>query len=157
MVDFTGKYFQGKTAIDIWRIIRGLCNAYGCHCCRIDIATDDVTYQHIPVDEMVQAINDGNKFYFRTYDHCESEADGKITHAMGSRKSDHYTRIYDHKGQFLRHETEFKGKYAQKIIDIIADIERDWFNNLSTKGSQVKFNEQFPTTMNIRIFITYWG
>jgi hypothetical protein len=138
MIDFSGKYFESKSIVDIWQIIRGLYHAYGCHGCRIDIAIDDVSYQKIPVNEMVKAYQDHNQFYFRSYDYRES--DGKITHAFGSRRSDHYTRIYDHHGEYLRHETEFKGRLAKAIFETLANLEREWFHRLSSKGSNHNFD-----------------
>ena len=140
MVCFYGQYFKNKTVVDTWRLITGLYHAYECHCSRIDIAIDDYTYQVIPVKEMVEATQNGDKFFFRKHEPLVK--DGKRTDAFGSRTSDHYTRIYDHKGEFLRNETEFKGKAARVVFEKFAILERDWFHDLSSRGSKAKFSDE---------------
>lgn len=140
-VCFEGKYFRDKTAIDTWRLITGLYHAYNCYASRLDIRTDDPTYRMIPRKEMAEATKQGNKFYFQNHERIVSPIDGKITDAFGSRYSDYYVRIYD-RGDCLRYETEFKGKAARAVFEIIASLDREMFLSLSNRGSKGNFYDE---------------
>jgi DNA relaxase NicK len=143
MIDLSGQYLEECQIVDCWRLIRGLYHAFNCYCCRIDIRIDDSSFQVIPTIDMFEACQNGNQFFLRCHESITDE-DGNETIAFGSRKSEHYTRVYNHKNKHQRHETEFKGNLARRIFETIANLERDWFNNLSAKGSKIRFNEEFP-------------
>lgn len=128
MLDFQGEYWEAISNVDMWRKIRGLKYRFKMVCNRIDPALDDSSYKLIPVDQMRSAYDDGDIFRVRKYKVVESRdnpgAKPKITHYYGSRESGKYIRIYDHDGECLRMEVEFKRGFASKIFDIIADLER---------------------------------
>ena len=130
MINFTGQYFQGETVTDQWRLLLGLKHTYNVKCCRIDLSVDDYTYKHIPVRKMLEACDNKLNFGFKKQSRSESRECGEkweTTEYFGSRESDKLVRVYDHEGEFLRFEAEFKKEKAQCIFDILTSIERDWF------------------------------
>lgn len=130
MIDLPGEYWESQDAIDTWRLFGGIKHAYQGMCSRVDLAIDDPTYSLVPVDQMVEAWEQGNNFQFRKYTYIvsgNSPEEMKATYNFGSRESGRYTRIYDHDGECLRHETEFKRQYAQVIFDEIYELKREDF------------------------------
>ena len=130
MVDLSGSYFEQLDLIGQWRLLLGLTNAYGVKCSRIDIAIDDPTYSVIPVSKMRKAWERGENFGFRKHRYIESgetPEDLKKSWYFGSRESGKCNRIYDHEGECMRHETEFKRGYAQEVMLEITEIKRPDF------------------------------
>lgn len=142
MIDMPGGYFHSKTAIDQWRLFQGLFYKYKVTCTRIDLAIDDPTYSQIPVAEMEKACAEGFNFGFRNYGKHASGQCGKDldeTLALGSRNSGKYGRIYDHDGECLRHEVEFKRGFAQPVFEKIATMDRDSYDR---DGSDVYLSDE---------------
>ena len=138
MADMPGEYFQGMSATDQWRLMMGLHVRYKVKCTRIDIAFDDPTYSIIPFDEMKKACEQGFNFGFRNY---ETHASGKCgesllkTLGMGSRNSGKYVRAYDHNGECMRYEVEFKRRYAQPVFEQLASLERGGYDDIGNNVS----------------------
>jgi hypothetical protein len=127
MIDFPGEYFTTKRVIDQWRLVKGLNEQYSVKCTRIDLAIDDPTYSEIPVDEMVQACNDGHNFGFRKIgSHSSGFCGGRqsITREFGSRNGGKMVRVYDHDGECLRFEAEFKRGYAHPTFGEFASLKQ---------------------------------
>ena len=152
-LDFSGEFFEQKSNVFVWRMIRGFYYKYKARCSRIDIAIDDYTYKTIPVDCMLKATMEGNRFGFRSYKLIMSGistdkpkensikipnivntqilsingvnvvCNGNATLYLGSRNSGKMARIYDHDGSSLRYEVEYKRKYAPQVFEMIAIAE----------------------------------
>lgn len=132
MIDLPGEYWEHQDAIGTWRLFQGIKHYYHGKCSRIDLAIDDPTYSHIPVAEMVASWKQGNNFLFQKYTYIASGKNPNEmveTHNFGSRESGKYTRIYDHDGECLRHETEFKRQFAQPTFDAIVELKREDFED----------------------------
>lgn len=130
MVQCSGQYFTQLNSVDYWRLTQGLKHRFNMKCSRVDYAIDDYTYFIIPVADMEEAVNSGNHFGFRKVGMSANGyrfLDMQETRYFGSRESGKFTRIYDHDGECLRHETEFKREYAQAAFDLIADLNREDF------------------------------
>ena len=130
MIDFSGQYFADQTVVDQWRLLVGLKYAYAVNCLRIDLAVDDYTYSHIPLSNMMQSCEKGENFGFQKRAFSGSWKCGKrkkITQYFGSRESNKFVRVYDHEGECHRFEAEYKGKKAQRIFDLLSQVERGWF------------------------------
>lgn len=127
MIDLPGGYWEQLNVVDSWRKLIGLANAFHVKCSRIDIAIDDPTYSRIPVSKMRESWERGNNFGFRKHKYTESgETPEKMrkTWNFGSRESGKFTRIYDHEGECLRHEVEFKRHFAREVFEKLASITR---------------------------------
>lgn len=152
-LDFSGEFFEGRSNIYVWRMIRGFYYAYKARCSRIDLAIDDYTYKAIPVDEMLKATIEGNRFGFKSYKLIMSGISGEYkekqdkkntnlinkqviningnnvicnanaTLYLGSRNSGKMVRIYEHDGVSMRYEVEYKRKYAPEVFEMIAIAE----------------------------------
>lgn len=137
-----GQYFEGKNVINQWRILRGLYHKYKAVCTRIDLSIDDPNYDTIPVNEMVEAYNKGDHFYFKKReDRTTYKAPGVVeeTKYFGSRQSGKFIRIYDHDGECLRYEGEFKKHYSRAFFELLATIEREFVQyNLKDKEEYAK-------------------
>lgn len=128
MYQLPGSYWINKSAVETWRILRGLTGFVDAICNRIDIAIDDYSYETIPVLEMVEAYDSGYGMYFQKMSATWSKEDytkeQKTTWYFGGRKSEKMHRVYDHNGECLRHECEFKGGYAKSIFAVLNSLER---------------------------------
>lgn len=128
MFDMSGEYFEAISPENQWRLFRGLKYAYQVRCCRIDLAIDDESYELIPIASMRKAYHDSYNFGFRKYrQHITYESPSspaQITDEFGSRNSGRFVRVYDHEGECLRFEAEFKRGYAPEIFDYLAELER---------------------------------
>lgn len=128
MYQLPGSYWVNKSAVETWRILRGLTTFFYAECNRVDIAIDDSSYEIIPQLEMVEAYDNGFGMYFKKMSATWSKEDytkeKKTTWYFGGRKSDKMHRVYDHNGECLRHECEFKGGYAKKIFEVLTQLER---------------------------------
>ncbi|MGF1539478.1 MAG: hypothetical protein ACFCU5_03350 [Pleurocapsa sp.] len=125
MIDIQGSYLANLSLSQQIRLLRKLNSFYNCKCTRIDLSLDDYTYRLIPVLEMLEATLNGDNFGFKEIDDKYFEMiNGILTGALafGSRTSDKYIRIYDHDGICLRFETEYKGRYAETIFRILAEL-----------------------------------
>lgn len=128
MIDMPGEYFEGKSAVDQWRLLLGLCHRYRVKCTRIDVAIDDPTYSVIPVAEMEQAWRDGHAFGFRNYKKIisgNSPENMDETDYFGGRSSGKMVRCYDHDSECLRFEAEFKRQYAHPVFLKLANLNRE--------------------------------
>ena len=124
----SGEYFAPLTSIQQWELYKDLHYRYSATCSRTDTSIDDYTFKKIPLNEMIEAYRRGDYFGFKTYHHetDESDPDNPITvHYFGGKGSKKLVRIYNHKNQSPRLETQFRGKYAQVAFEAIATIERD--------------------------------
>ena len=77
---------------------------------------------------MREAYRRGDYFDFKTYHHETDESDPNnpiTTHYFGAEGSKKLARVYNHKNQSLRLETQFRGKYAQVAFQAIAALKRD--------------------------------
>lgn len=144
MVDLPGEYWENFTPEDQWRIFVGLKHRFKVRCCRFDLAIDDPSYCVIPVTQMRKAYDEDYGFGFRKYrQHQTSDypgADRLITDEYGSRNSGKFVRVYDHEGECMRFEAEFKRRYAPIVFEIISSLERpDQFisTSESVNGEQV--------------------
>lgn len=155
MIDLPGEYWEQQDAVGTWRLFLGLKHTFRAKCSRIDLAIDDPTYSHIPVLEMEQAWRDGNNFLFRKFGRSESGTDPKnmsVTRYYGSRESGRYSRVYDHDGECMRHETEFKRKYAHPVFDAIASLERtDEFDDICLGEREEEDDSMDNTTFGLYI------
>ena len=127
IIDLPGEYFEGKTVVDQWRLCTGLKLHFGVRATRIDIAIDDPSYLQIPIQQMVEACNDGHNFGFKKIGYHSSGFCGDKqdeTYTFGSRDSGKYVRVYDHEGECLRFEAEMKRGYAEPIFETLASMER---------------------------------
>ena len=127
MLDFSGQYFSGKSAIDQWRLLVGLKHRFDADCSRIDIAMDDDSFSQIPLTEMVEAADRGDNFRFKSRGIAGKGKCGKdmtLTHYFGSRESGKYVRIYNHKNLTHRFEVEYKRAYSRKVFNILSTVER---------------------------------
>ena len=126
-ISLSGTYFSSLTAIEQWELCRELRHKYKATCSRTDTSIDDYSFENIPINEMIEAYNDGNYFGFKKY-HTETDYDDPknpdIVHYFGAEGSKKLTRVYKHENQSLRLETQFRGKYAQGAFEAIATLER---------------------------------
>ena len=131
MIDLSGAFWEQLNLIESWRLLMGLTYAFTVKCSRIDIAIDDSTYSRIPVRKMREAWERGQNFHFRKHTYIESgETPEELckTWNFGSRESGKFTRIYDHEGECLRHEVEFKRQFAHEVFLLISKLERPIIN-----------------------------
>lgn len=127
MIDLPGEYFEGKDIVDQWRLCKGLVSHFEAVITRVDTAIDDPSYFMIPVVDMVDACEQGYNFGFRKIGYHSSGSCGDCqseTYNFGSRESGKFVRIYDHDGDCLRFESEFKRGYANLIFKEFASLER---------------------------------
>ena len=127
-ISLPGTYFSSLTAIEQWELCRDLRINYQASCSRTDTSIDDYSFENIPINEMIEAYRRGNYFGFKEYHHETDEKDPKnpdIVHYFGAKGSKRLVRVYKHKNQSLRLETQFRGKYAQGAFEAIATLERD--------------------------------
>ena len=127
MIDLSGEFFEGKSVIDQWRLAKGLKSHFGARATRDDIAVDDPSYSVIPIEQMVKACEDGHNFGFQKIGYHSSgfcKGQQSETYNFGSRESGKFVRVYDHEGECLRFEAEFKRGYANPIFEQFADLER---------------------------------
>ena len=145
MIDLPGAYFESKSAVDQWNLIRGLYHCYSVRCTRIDLAIDDYSYQLIPLNEMTVACSKKQNFGFRKHrtildgDAGENRA---RTEYFGSRNSGKMVRVYDHDGECHRFEAEYKRGFAQPIFEELAILERncsgeDWDKEVQKKIASI--------------------
>lgn len=134
-VDLSGAYFEPLNRIDQWRLIQGLGHTYKADCSRIDLAIDDYTFSVIPVSNMRESWEQGNNFGFRNHKYVESGDTPetlKKTWYFGSRESGKLTRIYNHDEECMRHEVEFKRRYARVVFERILSLDRT--HDISVEG-----------------------
>lgn len=140
LIDFKGEFLRTKTIVEQWLFMRGLKFAFKGSATRFDIAIDDYSYQLIPLKEMVQAFNDGDNWFFRTY-HIEFTKKSKKapvvpTHYFGSRESKSMVRVYNHDLDCMRFELETKRDKAAYLFDFFTGLVRckglwdDWKKNV---------------------------
>ena len=127
MIDLSGEYFEGKKVVDQWLLCAGLDSHYGARATRIDTAIDDPSYAVVPIEQMVNACNDGHNFGFKKVGYHSSgfcRGEQSETYEFGSRESGKFVRVYDHDHESLRFEAEFKRGYANPIFESFARLER---------------------------------
>jgi hypothetical protein len=101
---------------------------YSPKCSRIDTSIDDYSFENIPLDEMLKAFKEGNYFDFRWYGEettATSPDNSTTTHYFGGKGSKRLVRVYKHKNESLRLETQFRGDYAQVAFEALATLERE--------------------------------
>ena len=126
-ISLSGQYFASMTIIEQQELYRDLHSKYSATCSRVDVAIDDYSFENIPLNEMIKAYREGNYFDFKNYHHETDESNPNnptTTHYFGSKGSKKLVRIYKHKNESQRLETQFRGKYAQKAFETIATLER---------------------------------
>ena len=146
MIDFPGQYFSGITVINQWRLLRGLYFHYKLDCSRIDLAIDDKHYNVVPVAHMRKGWYEGDNFGFKNYKQVtsgKSRDDMHTTDYYGSRSSGKMVRVYDHDGESLRFEAEFKRRYSRQIYAYLSIIEREWFTSNDCMDAKQKIKEIF--------------
>ena len=146
MIQFSGKYFDGQSVVDQWRLLLGLKHTFKVKCNRIDIAIDDPSYSLIPVDNMVEGCQNNENFGFRSFKTISSGECGKslsVTNYFGSRNSGKIVRIYDHNEECHRFEAEFKRGYSQPIFDFISSIKREWFYDVQETSCNTNFDSEY--------------
>lgn len=134
MIQCPGQYWEQMNNVDMWHLFQGLKHRFKMKPSRVDYAIDDPTYKIIPVDEMWEAANNKNNWGFRKIGLAGNAKCGEamaLTRYFGSRESSRFTRIYDHDGECLRHETEFKRGAAQQYFDLISDLEREDYRHVT--------------------------
>jgi hypothetical protein len=127
-ISLTGVYFASLSTIEQWELYRDLYLKYSAICSRTDASIDDYSFEIIPVNEMIQAYRSGDYFDFRDYHHETSEKDPNnpsTVHYFGAEGSKKLTKVYNHKNECLRLETQFRGKYAQAVFEAIATLKRE--------------------------------
>ena len=127
-ISLSGQYFSSSTSIEQWKLCRDLFTKYQAKCSRIDTSIDDYSFKNIPIDKMKEAYRRGDYFDFKTYHHETDEANPNnpiTTHYFGAEGSKKLARVYNHKNESLRLETQFRGKYAQVAFQAIAILKRD--------------------------------
>lgn len=127
MIDMPGEYFDGKTLINQWNLMVGLHHTYNVIPTRLDIAIDDHSYSLIPIEQMVKACDDGHNFGFKKIGLHSSGTCGQVqreTRYFGARNSGKFVRVYDHDGECLRFEAEFKKNYVKAVFEKIVTTER---------------------------------
>lgn len=178
-LQFAGAFFELKSNVDVWRMIRGLEYTYKARCTRIDTAIDDLSYEIIPVNFMIQETLKGNTFGFRSYKFINSGdntsqsvrsnssvssfistqiynvnnehfiANSNMTIYLGSRNSGKMVRIYDHDSECLRFETEYKRRYAREVFSAIASFERG--DNQRLDSTTFQFVREPSAWLNVTI------
>jgi len=141
MIDFTGAYFSDLSLLEQQELIKYLNTNYQLKCHRLDVAIDDCSRSLIPVNSMIVAFLEGNNFGFEVIDDSYLDiVNNQLvgTLALGSRKSQHYIRIYTKHRNFVRYEAEFKGGKAQKLFDKIANLDADKIDSSSPLKSLQK-------------------
>lgn len=132
MLEFSGQYFAGISVINQWRFLVGLKNTFNARGTRVDISIDAYKYDLIPLNEMLKACDEKNNFGFNFQKSISSGTcgeDKKNTEYFGSRNSGKMVRIYEHKGECLRFETEFKRNYADVVFSFLAGINRKFIGS----------------------------
>ena len=173
-LDFSGEFFERKSNVDVWRMVRGYYYTFNARCSRIDIAVDDYTYNMIPVDDIIKETINGNVFGFRNYKFIVSsntgrkpstnstkkpnfintqilnisgsscQIDSDATFYLGSRNSGKMVRIYDHDKECLRFEVEYKRKYAPQVFEALASVE--WGDKYQFMSKEDEWNvERFDS------------
>lgn len=77
---------------------------------------------------MIEAYRRGDYFDFKKYHHKTDESDPNnptTVHYFGAEGAKKLVRVYNHKNQSLRLETQFRGNYAQVAFQAIAALKRD--------------------------------
>ena len=128
MIDYTGAYFADLSLLEQFELIYCLNANYKLKCHRIDVAIDDYSRELFPLLQMVVAVEMKNCFGFtesnQDYLYCRSE--GCIgTLALGSRRSEHYVRIYTVHKFFDRWEAELKQGKSQSLFNNLAAFSID--------------------------------
>ena len=93
---------------------------------------DDYSRKLFPVGQMITAYLEGNNFGFEDIDDSYIDIiDNKLvgTLGIGSRRSEHYVRIYTVHKYFVRWETELKQDKAQDLFDKLASFPTDKTTN----------------------------
>lgn len=127
MIDLSGTYFKQLNPVDQIRLFSGLYYAYQVKCSRIDLAIDDYSFSVIPAEEMWEAAQAEKGYRFRRIRGIESGTAGRDlvkTREYGSRESGDMVRVYNHKSECMRYETEYKRKFAQPVFERLATLER---------------------------------
>lgn len=126
-ISLSGEYFSALTAVEQWELYRDLYINYFPTCSRVDTSIDDYSFENIPLDEMRKAFNDGNYFDFQQYSEETTVThpdNSTTTHYFGGKGSKRLVRVYKHKNESLRLETQFRGNYAQAAFQALATLER---------------------------------
>ena len=66
-ISLSGTYFTSLTSIQQWELYRDLYYKYSATCSRTDMSVDDYSFKIIPLEQMIEAYNDGNYFDFTEY------------------------------------------------------------------------------------------
>ena len=161
MLQVSGEYFEQLDLKDQWYLLLGLRNAYKAECTRIDLAIDDPSKVQIPVLEMRKAWEQGQTFGFRKHKYIETGStprDLKKTWYFGSRESGKLTRVYDHEGECLRQEVEFKRKYAREVFKEISDINHEFSIKVDRYGEPLDTKEEGePGTITAKLYSVITG
>ena len=132
MIDFSGSYFADLSLLEQQELIYYLNSNWKLKCHRIDVAMDDYSRELFPILQMLVAYEMGNYFGFKDIDDSYLDIiDNKPigTLGIGSRRSEHYVRIYTVHKYFVRWETELKRKKAQKLFNKLASLTTDKTTN----------------------------
>lgn len=142
MISLSGEYFEGINVVDQWRLCLGLIFRFNVRVTRLDTAIDDPSYFAIPIADMVEACEQGHNFGFKKIGYHSSGNAGdcqRETRTFGSRESGKFVRAYDHDGECLRLEAEFKRGYPQPILEGFAKLERP--DGMSNKDWEVELQK----------------
>lgn len=142
MIVLEGSYFANVSVLEQQKLLSSLKSIYNVKVHRIDLAIDDYSYQRIPIDEMVEAWSEKNIFHLEKYYDPGSGTDVdnfRKTHYFGAPGSKKRVRVYDHEGECLRFETQFRHECAMVVLEEIANLERttdndeDWEREIQTR------------------------
>ncbi len=125
MIELRGTYLAKLRPYQQQKLLSRLNAISLCKCHRIDLATDDYSFRQIPLNKMLKADKEGNYFGYKEHVFTgsnEGEKSNGITHYFGKKESDKFVRVYNHKNQCLRWETEFKGKYSQEVFNQLVSL-----------------------------------
>jgi hypothetical protein len=127
-IALSGEYFTSVNTVEQWELCRDLYSNYSIACSRADVSIDDYSFKNIPLNEMIEAYKKGDYFDFRELGKQEeytSPDNLTTTYYFGSKGSKKLVRVYTHKNESLRLETQFRGKYAEVAFEVIATLKRE--------------------------------
>ena len=125
MIELYGSYFADLSLLEQLELICYLNSNWQLKCHRIDVAVDDYSGKLFPLLQISVALEQGNYFGFKTIDeeylYCFPK--GCVgTIALGSRKHNHYVRIYTKGIKNNRWEAELKQDKAQDLFNELASF-----------------------------------